>query len=348
MATSPHVASLTDAKPIIEKGGSSITGVGVTELPLLERLSIRRLVLAPGAVREPHWHTNAHELTYCLAGEALVTVFGNESEHHRFTIRAGQMFFAPSGSLHVIENIGGGTCELIAAFTHEDPQEFGLSGSLGVFTDAVLGNTVDQPASAFAARRHGTGMDLIQYPEQVATPTEDDERTDPLKFDIEAQAAPIAGPPGSAKLARDQFWPVLANISMYSLRVNDEGMREPHWHPVTAEMGYIAKGHARMTILNPDGSWDTYLLSPGDVYFVPRAYPHQIEVIGEEEIHFLIFFDQPTPGDIGYRATFSALRRGLLAASLGLPVRELPPLPFTAVDPLLVSKANPTDPVTTS
>jgi oxalate decarboxylase len=59
-------------------------------------------------------------------------------------------------------------------------------------------------------------------------------------------------------------------------------------------MGYIARSHARMTILNPDGTWDTYLLSPGDVYFVPRAYPHQIEVIGAEETHFLIFFDQPT------------------------------------------------------
>src|SRR6201996_1877658 len=235
MATSPHVASLTDAKPIIEKGGSSTPGCGAPELPLLDRLPTRPLAPAPGPAREPHWHTNAHELTYCLAGEALVTVFGNESEHHRFTIRAGQMFFAPSGSLHVIENIGGGTCELIAAFTHEDAQEFGLSGSLGVFTDAVLGNTVDQAASAFAGRRHGTGMDKIQYPEQVAVPAEDDERTDPLKFDVEAQPAPVAGPPGSAKLARGQFWPGLENISMYSLRIDDEGMREPHWHPVTAE-----------------------------------------------------------------------------------------------------------------
>ena len=26
---------------------------------------------------------------------------------------------------------------------------------------------------------------------------------------------------------------------MYSLRVNENGMREPHWHPVTAEMGYV-------------------------------------------------------------------------------------------------------------
>ena len=88
---------------------------------------------------------------------------------------------------------------------------------------------------------------------------------------------------------------------MYSLRITDKGMREPHWHPETAEMGYIHSGNARMTVLNPDGSTDTYLLKPGDMYFIPPAYPHHIEQLGDETIHFLIFFDQPSPQDIGYR-----------------------------------------------
>lgn len=122
-------------------------------------------------------------------------------------------------------------------------------------------------------------------------------------------------------------------------------MREPHWHPITAEMGYVAKGHARMRILDPDNSLDEYLLGPGDMYFVPRAFPHHIEVIGDEDIHFLIFFDQPTPGDIGYRATASAFSREVLSASFAIPERELPQFPFTPVDPLIVGKANPSDPV---
>ena len=69
-----------------------------------------------------------------------------------------------------------------------------------------------------------------------------------------------------------------------------------------------------MSILDPDGSLDTYRLEAGDVYFVPRAYPHQIEVVGEEDVHFLVFFDQPTPGDIGYRASASAFSRRTLAS----------------------------------
>ena len=68
---------------------------------------------------------------------------------------------------------------------------------------------------------------------------------------------------------------------MFSLVITSAGMREPHWHPETAEMGYVIKGHARMTILQPSGDnkLDTYILKPGDVYFIPRAYPHHIEVI---------------------------------------------------------------------
>ncbi|GAA3190533.1 hypothetical protein GCM10020255_089420 [Rhodococcus baikonurensis] len=98
-----------------------------------------------------------------------------------------------------------------------------------------------------------------------------------------------------------------------------------------------------MTVLDPDGSLDTYLLEPGQVYFVPRAYPHHIEVLGDEDINFLIFFDQPTPGDIGYRATASAFSRGVLSASFGVPERDLPEFPFTPIDPLIVSRNNPID-----
>ncbi|WP_264482276.1 cupin domain-containing protein [Streptomyces pinistramenti] len=118
-------------------------------------------------------------------------------------------------------------------------------------------------------------------------------------------------------------------------------MRSPHWHPVTAEMGYVAKGRARMRVLSPDVSLGEYELGPGDVYFVPRAYPHHIEVLGDEGFHFLIFFDQPTPGDVGYRATATAFSSEVLAATFDLPERELPQFPFTPQDPLIVSRRNP-------
>jgi oxalate decarboxylase len=166
---------------------------------------------------------------------------------------------------------------------------------------------------------------------------------DPHKFAVEAQSPPIGIAVGSARLARLQFWPALKDLSMYSLRIREDGMREPHWHPITAEMGYVHEGSARMTVMDPDGTLDTWYLKEGDVYFIPRAYPHHIEVVNAPDIHFAIFFDQTTPGDIGYRASASAYSREVLAATFNVHIDDLPGFPFTKADPLIVTRNNPVD-----
>lgn len=341
--SSPHVASLTGQAPGLQAAGGSITHLDASTFPILDRLSIRRLLLAPLGVREPHWHANCHELDYCLRGEALVTIFSNQSARDSFSVAAGEMFFVPSGYLHHIENTGAEEAEFILGFSHARPEDFGLSGTFGAMTDAVLGNTYGLPASAFSALVRSPADTGIAMRQRAAAASEDDRRINAHKFAAEAQTAPISSPAGSARLARKQFWPILEDIAMYSLRVSDQGMREPHWHPATAEMGYVARGRARMTVLSPGARVDTYELEPGDVYFIPPAYPHHIEDIGQGDIHFLIFFDRETPGDIGCKASASAYSREVLAATFACDVAVLPQFPFTAQDPLIVPRRNPVD-----
>jgi oxalate decarboxylase len=339
--SSTHVVSLTGQAPGLDVAGGRITEVDASVFPILERLSVRRLLLEPRGVREPHWHANCHELGYCVRGDTLVTIFGNESARASFTIAAGEMFFVPSGALHHIENTGQAEAEFILGFSHERPEDFGLSGTFGAMTDAVLGNTYNLPASAFAGLARSPAGTGIGRRQAAAVPGDEERHVNPHKFAIEAQAAPLSSAAGSARLARKQFWPILQNIAMYSLRLTDLGMREPHWHPGTAEMGYVVQGRARMTVLSPGASVDTYELKPGDIYFIPRAYPHHIEDIGEGDIHFLIFFDRETPGDIGCKASVSAYSREVLAATFGCDLATLPPFPFTAQDPLIVPRGNP-------
>jgi oxalate decarboxylase len=209
----------------------------------------------------------------------------------------------------------------------------------------VLGNAFTLPAEDFAVMKRDTSSAyLVRRTEPAAVPPSA-AFPDPHKFDIGDETPLIDLPYGIARVARSQFWPALKDLAMYSILVRENGMREPHWHPNTAEMGYVHKGRARMSILDPDGSVETYQLEPGDVYFIPRSYPHQIEVIGEEDIHFLVFFDQPMPADIGYRAAASSFSNAVMAATFGLAVRDVPPLPMTPVDPLIVKRVNPVDPI---
>ncbi|OBF18904.1 cupin domain-containing protein [Mycobacterium sp. ACS4331] len=338
-----HSVSLRDGEIVEESDLGSMRRVTADNLPILKRLSIKRVLLNPGAMRTPHWHANANELTYCVSGTALVSVLDNGSRFSTFVVTAGQMFHIDSGSLHHIENIGADVAEFIIAFRSERPEDFGFGATLGAFSDAVLGNTYDLPAADFARIRRDTADHKLAA--RVGDPDipASAHFADPHRFDVEAQPAGLTYAYGNARFARDQFWPALKDISMYSLRVSEDGMREPHWHPVTAEMGYVQHGDARMTIMNPDGTLDTWTMTAGDMYFIPRAYPHHIENIGSDEWHFLIFFDQPFPADIGYKASASAYSREVLAAAFNTHIDDLPNFPLTPADPLIVPRRNPLD-----
>ncbi|MFC7384211.1 cupin domain-containing protein [Sphaerisporangium rhizosphaerae] len=342
--TSPHITSLAAARPAFESELGSVTLVDATVLPILNGLSIKHVVLEPGAIREPRWNVNANQLGYCLSGTALVSILGNADVFSSFVIGAGQMYHVESGSIYHIENIGDGRAEFLLALRSERPRHFSMRDSFSAMTDAVLGNTYDLPGSAFAAFDRSPAQQIVRRAGAADVPSTAGLPNAQL-FDVEGQHPPLSYAYGEARLARKQYWAALEDISMYSLRIKESGMREPHWHPVTGEMGYVEKGHARMRVLDPDNTLDEYLLSPGDVYFVPRAFPHHIEVLGDGDMHFLIFFDQPMPADIGYRATASAFSREVLAASFGIPERELPRFPYTPVDPLIVGRLNALDPV---
>jgi oxalate decarboxylase len=343
-AKSVHVASFADVRPAFESELGSVTQLDAAALPILSGLSIKRIILEPGAIREPQWNVNANQLAYCVSGRVLVATLGDADSFSSFVVGPGQMYHVESGAIYHIENVGDSRAELVLALRSERPQHFSLRASFSAMTDAVLGNTYGLPAAAFAALDRSPGDQIVRRAGPADIPSTAGLPNARL-FDAEGQHAPLSYAWGEAKLARRQFWAALDDLSMYSLRIRANGMREPHWHPVTAEMGYVARGHARMRVLDPDGTLDEYELSPGDVYFVPRAYPHHIEDIGPDDINFLIFFDQPMPGDIGYRATASAFSREALAAGFGIRERDLPQFPFTPVDPLIVSRSNPVDPV---
>jgi len=341
---SPHKASLIAGEQVFENEFGSITQLTSASLPILSGISIKRIVLTPGGIREPQWNVNANQIAYVVRGTVLVSMLGNGDEFSTFVVTVGQMYHVESGAIYHIENIGEDEAEIIAGLRSDRPAHFSLRNGFNAMTNAVLGNTYGLPSSAFEVFDRENASQIVlregaaKVPDSAGFPNAH-------LFNVEGQVAPLSYDYGYAKFARKQYWAALEDLSMYSLGVGGTGMREPHWHPITGEMGYVQRGHARMTVLNPDGALDTYELNPGDTYFIPRAYPHHIEALGDEGIHFLIFFDQPTPGDIGYRATASAFSREVLAASFEVPEKDLPPFPYTPIDPLIVDRVNPRDPV---
>lgn len=308
--------------------------------PVLKNMSLYKLALHPQALREPHWHANADELGYCTKGEVILSIYGNGNDRQRFVLSAGEAFFIPSGALHSLENCGPGQAELILQFSHDDPEDFGLSSVISMFSDEVLGNTWGLPASYFRALKRS-------MKEAFVVPLSNPVAVDPVerygskyKYALEASAPLISAGGGNARVARQNVWPVLKRQALYSLSLASTGMREPHWHPETSELGYVTSGTGRMSLLSPGGKVDTYEMSAGDIYFIPKAYPHHIENLGASDLKILIFFDQAMPEDIGFTGSVTSNSNAALAALFNAPPAFFEKLPHYFEDLFIVDKIN--------
>ncbi len=338
-----HLLHLKDIAPQNQNEGGYRLQVSKKNFPLLQGVSFYKLSLNPYAVREPHWHANADELGCCIRGEALVSIYATGNAKETFLVQAGDVFYVPSGSLHAIQTVGEESAEFILLFSNEEPEDFGLSGTFGMFTNAVLGNTWSVPAKTFQAIPKSTDNTFISMLETPVKATKESRYDSPYRYHLEGAAPLIASPGGQARVARKDVWPVLERQAIYSLHLNGTGMREPHWHPETVELGYVHKGKGRMSILSPSGKVDTYEMNEGDIYFIPPAYPHHIENLTGSDLQLYIFFDQAMPGDIGFTGSVKSNSNDVLASVLKAPKTLFEGLPTYYEDLFIVQKTNPVD-----
>lgn len=81
-----------------------INVLGVNELNSLKGLSMLDTFLSKGNIVEPHYHQNAAELVYCIAGCVAVSIFNPYTKQlMQFTITPGQVANVPQGWWHYIE-----------------------------------------------------------------------------------------------------------------------------------------------------------------------------------------------------------------------------------------------------
>jgi oxalate decarboxylase len=138
---SAHTFDIKSTKSQAICNGGSRTIANSDNFPILRGMATYSLKLDRGGIREPHWHPNAAELSYCLSGKALMTIFGHGATHNTFTIERDEIAFVPQGFLHHIKNISEEETKFIITFNHEKPEDIGISGSIGSIPNAVLDYT---------------------------------------------------------------------------------------------------------------------------------------------------------------------------------------------------------------
>ncbi|HSH94413.1 MAG TPA: cupin domain-containing protein, partial [Roseimicrobium sp.] len=86
--------------------------------------------IAPGAMREMHWHPNADEWQYWMEGQGRMTVFDAGPRAKTADFNAGDIGYVKRGQGHYIQNTGTTDLRFVAVFKVPEYEEVSLSGWL--------------------------------------------------------------------------------------------------------------------------------------------------------------------------------------------------------------------------
>jgi oxalate decarboxylase len=92
----------------------------------------------PGALRELHWHPNADEWQYYLAGSGRMTVFAAEAKARTFDYRAGDVGYVPFAMGHHIQNTGDTTLRFLELFRSDRFADVSLQQWLALTPRALV------------------------------------------------------------------------------------------------------------------------------------------------------------------------------------------------------------------
>ncbi|MDX6657999.1 MAG: oxalate decarboxylase, partial [Solirubrobacteraceae bacterium] len=115
--TIPHsFAHRLMAQKPIECPGGRVRIVDSSNFPAATTIAAALVEIDPGGMRELHWHPNADEWQYYIAGQARMTVFGANATANTFDYQGGDVGYIPRAMGHYIENTGQTTLRFLEMF----------------------------------------------------------------------------------------------------------------------------------------------------------------------------------------------------------------------------------------
>jgi oxalate decarboxylase len=124
--------------PIKTKSGTvRITDTKV--FPASRTISAALVEVAPGAMRELHWHLNTDEWQYYIEGQAHMGVFAASGQARTFDFQANDVGFVPFAMGHYIENTGNTTLRFLELFKSDHYADVSLDQWLALTPPDLVG-----------------------------------------------------------------------------------------------------------------------------------------------------------------------------------------------------------------
>ncbi|NPD66928.1 oxalate decarboxylase family bicupin [Lichenicola cladoniae] len=288
-------ASFNNAHRRIQNGGWA-REVTQADFAISESISGVNMRLAPGGIREMHWHQQA-EWAIMLTGNCRITTIDEQGRPSIDDVAAGDLWYFPPGLPHSLQGIGPDGAEFLLAFDNGMASEFNtllLTDWLAHTPPEVLALNFNVPAETF---KNIPLSNLWIFEGKEPGPLAEDRKAvdavagaEPVIFHLSAMTPNKVTAGGRVQIADSRNFPISKTVAAALVTVEPGGMRELHWHPNADEWQYYIKGEARMTVFNTGPKAQTADFRPGDLGYVKKSLGHYIQNTGKTELQFLEIF----------------------------------------------------------
>ena len=101
-----YTFKLKAMEPTKASKGGNVRIVDSHNFPVSKHIAAALVTVKPGGMREMHWHPNASEWQYYIAGKGRMTVFYPVDNARTMDFNANDVGYVPSNAPHYIENTG--------------------------------------------------------------------------------------------------------------------------------------------------------------------------------------------------------------------------------------------------
>jgi oxalate decarboxylase len=129
MGASPQDFAFRTTQPAVTKRtkGGEVRIVDSTKFKVSTTIAAAFVTVHPGGLRELHWHPNADEWQYFIAGKGRMTVFATGGSARTTDFRAGDVGYVQKTLPHYIQNTGDTDLKFLEMFKSSVYQDLSLS-----------------------------------------------------------------------------------------------------------------------------------------------------------------------------------------------------------------------------
>jgi oxalate decarboxylase len=122
-----YTFKLKAMEPTKTSKGGSVRVVDSRNFPVSKHIAAALVTVKPGGMRELHWHPNASEWQFYIAGKGRMTVFYPVDNARTMDFNANDIGYVPSNAPHYIENTGDTDLVFLETFAAEEFMDVSLN-----------------------------------------------------------------------------------------------------------------------------------------------------------------------------------------------------------------------------